>query len=152
MCCWCQYKSHPHFHIRHRFHRNRWFVFNSVHSQAHNDVSTLQFIMIWHSELTPRCLHAFSSNKESQPAPGHSKAPLQGESLMHFTYSNGLLLQTMPILFVWISLTWNLLEEYWMCALAHRWLWNWMERKLKMWDPWRCEFGMNIIMFLALCW
>lgn len=29
----------------------------------------------------------------------------QGESLMHFTHSNGLLLQTMPILFVWISLT-----------------------------------------------
>lgn len=72
MCCWCHYKSHPHFHIRHRFHR---FVFNSVHSHAHNDVSTLRFIMIWHSELTSRCLHAFSSNKESQSAPGHSRAP-----------------------------------------------------------------------------
>lgn len=75
MCCWCHYKSHPHFHIRHRFHRNRWFVFNSVHSQAHNDVSTLQFIVIWHSEVTSRCLHAFSSNKESQSAPGLSRAP-----------------------------------------------------------------------------
>lgn len=149
MCCWCQYKSHPHFHIRHRFHRNRWFVFNSVHSQAHNDVSTLQFTM---TLSLPRgvCMHLVLIRRASLllVTPGHQ----QGESLMHFTYSNGLLLQTMPILFVWISLTWNLLEEYWMCALAHRWLWNWMERKLKMWDPWRCEFGMNIIMFLALCW